>query len=57
MGPERKSMVIREEERRATAYHEAGHAIVAEILPGTDPVHKGNHHATWLGIRCDLAVA
>ncbi|PRD33250.1 UNVERIFIED_CONTAM: ftsH [Trichonephila clavipes] len=40
MGPERKSMVIREEERRATAYHEAGHAIVAEILPGTDPVHK-----------------
>ena len=40
MGPERKSMVIREEERRATAYHEAGHAIVAEVLPGTDPVHK-----------------
>ena len=40
MGPERKSMVIREEERRATAYHEAGHAIVAEMLPGTDPVHK-----------------
>ncbi|MDO4223259.1 MAG: ATP-dependent zinc metalloprotease FtsH, partial [Acinetobacter sp.] len=40
MGPERKSMVIREEERRATAYHEAGHAIVAELLEGTDPVHK-----------------
>ena len=40
MGPERKSMVLREEERRATAYHEAGHAIVAEMLPGTDPVHK-----------------
>ena len=40
MGPERKSMVLRDEERRATAYHEAGHAIVAEILPGTDPVHK-----------------
>ncbi len=40
MGPERKSMVIREEERRATAYHEAGHAIIAETLPGTDPVHK-----------------
>ncbi|WLF83061.1 ATP-dependent zinc metalloprotease FtsH [Moraxella sp. ZY210820] len=40
MGPERKSMVLREEERRATAYHEAGHAIVAELLEGTDPVHK-----------------
>ena len=40
MGPERKSMVIREEERRATAYHESGHALVAELLPGTDPVHK-----------------
>jgi cell division protease FtsH len=40
MGPERKSMVIRDEERRATAYHEAGHAIVAELLPKTDPVHK-----------------
>jgi cell division protease FtsH len=40
MGPERKSMVMTEEERRATAYHESGHAIVAEMLPGTDPVHK-----------------
>ena len=40
MGPERKSMVLRDEERSATAYHEAGHAIVAELLPGTDPVHK-----------------
>ena len=40
MGPERKSMVIRDEERSATAYHEAGHAIVAELLPDTDPVHK-----------------
>ncbi len=36
-GLKRKSMVIREEERRATAYHEAGHAIVAEILPGHRP--------------------
>jgi cell division protease FtsH len=40
MGPERKSMVITEEERRATAYHESGHAIVGGLLPGIDPVHK-----------------
>ena len=40
MGPERVSMVMTEDEKRATAYHEAGHAIVAEVLPGTDPVHK-----------------
>jgi cell division protease FtsH len=40
MGTERKSMVMPEEERRNTAYHESGHAIVAKLLPGTDPVHK-----------------
>ncbi len=40
MGPERKSMVIREEERRNTAYHESGHAVVAKLLPTADPVHK-----------------
>jgi cell division protease FtsH len=40
MGVERKSMIISEEERRNTAYHEAGHALVACILPGTDPIHK-----------------
>jgi cell division protease FtsH len=40
MGPERKSMVMTEDEKRATAYHESGHAVVAELLPGTDPVHK-----------------
>lgn len=40
MGPERRSMVMHEDERRATAYHESGHAIVAESLPYTDPVHK-----------------
>lgn len=40
MGPERRSMVLKEEERRATAYHEAGHALVAELLPNCDPVHK-----------------
>lgn len=40
MGPERRSMVMHEDEKRATAYHEAGHTIVAESLPFTDPVHK-----------------
>jgi cell division protease FtsH len=40
MGAERKSMVMPEEERRNTAYHESGHAIVARLLPRTDPVHK-----------------
>ncbi|HEX5128079.1 MAG TPA: ATP-dependent zinc metalloprotease FtsH [Rhodocyclaceae bacterium] len=40
MGPERRSMVMTEDEKRATAYHESGHAVVAKFLPGTDPVHK-----------------
>ncbi len=40
MGRERKSAVISEEERKITAYHEAGHTMVAKLLPGTDPVHK-----------------
>ncbi|MES2830782.1 MAG: ATP-dependent zinc metalloprotease FtsH [Pseudomonadota bacterium] len=40
MGPERKSAVMREEERRNTAFHEAGHAVVAKLLPKADPVHK-----------------
>jgi len=40
MGAERKSMVMSEEERRNTAYHESGHALVARLLPKTDPVHK-----------------
>ena len=40
MGPERRSMVISEKEKRNTAYHEAGHCIVARLVPGTDPVHK-----------------
>ncbi|UCG97845.1 MAG: cell division protein FtsH, partial [Burkholderiales bacterium] len=40
MGAERKSMVMSEEERRNTAFHESGHAIVAKLLPKTDPVHK-----------------
>jgi cell division protease FtsH len=40
MGAERKSMVISEQEKRITAYHESGHALVARLLPGTDPIHK-----------------
>lgn len=40
MGAERKSMIIPEKEKKLTAYHEAGHAIVARLLPGTDPIHK-----------------
>jgi len=40
MGVERRSMVISEEEKKNTAYHEAGHTLVAKLIPGTDPVHK-----------------
>jgi cell division protease FtsH len=40
MGAERKSMILSDEEKRITAYHEAGHALMAKLLPGTDPVHK-----------------
>lgn len=40
MGAERRSMVINDEEKKNTAYHEAGHALVARLTPGTDPIHK-----------------
>ncbi|MDR0635351.1 MAG: ATP-dependent zinc metalloprotease FtsH, partial [Azoarcus sp.] len=40
MGAERKSMVIRPEDKKKTAYHESGHAIIGKVLPGCDPVHK-----------------
>jgi cell division protease FtsH len=40
MGLERKSMIISDEEKKNTAYHEAGHTMVARLIPGTDPVHK-----------------
>jgi len=54
IGPERKAKVIGEEEKRMTAYHEAGHAIVGHVLPDSDPVHKvtiiprgGTGGVTW----------
>jgi len=40
MGTERKTMVISDTEKRNTAYHETGHALVARLMPGTDPIHK-----------------
>ncbi|MFH1079507.1 MAG: ATP-dependent zinc metalloprotease FtsH [Pseudomonadota bacterium] len=40
MGAERKSLVVSDQEKRNTAYHESGHALVARLLPGTDPIHK-----------------
>jgi len=40
MGRERRSMIISDEEKKSTAYHEAGHAIVATLTPGADPIHK-----------------
>jgi len=40
MGVERKSMIISDEEKKNTAYHEAGHCLVAKLIPGTDPIHK-----------------
>ncbi|MBW1916412.1 MAG: ATP-dependent zinc metalloprotease FtsH [Deltaproteobacteria bacterium] len=40
MGSERKSMILSDEEKRNTAYHESGHTLVARLLPGTDPIHK-----------------
>jgi len=40
MGAERKSLIISPKEKEITAYHEAGHALIARLLPGTDPIHK-----------------
>ncbi|HSM92258.1 MAG TPA: ATP-dependent zinc metalloprotease FtsH [Anaeromyxobacteraceae bacterium] len=40
MGPERRSMIISDKEKKNTAIHEAGHTLVAKVIPGTDPVHK-----------------
>ena len=40
MGTERRSLIINDEEKRITAYHEAGHALVAKLIAGADPIHK-----------------
>jgi len=40
MGTERRSMIISDEEKKTTAYHEAGHTLVAKLIPGADPIHK-----------------
>jgi cell division protease FtsH len=43
MGSERRSMIISDAEKKITAYHEAGHTLVARLIPGTDPIHKVSH--------------
>lgn len=52
-GPERKSRVMSENERRLVAYHESGHAVVAQLLPNIDPVHEVSivPRAEQVGIR------
>ena len=47
MGAERRSLVITEKEKRVTAYHEAGHAVVPLFLPEADPVQQGVDHSPW----------
>ena len=56
LGTERRSMVISEEERKVTAYHEAGHAVIALRVPGLDPLHKVTiiPHGRALGITASL---
>jgi cell division protease FtsH len=56
MGSERKSMIISEEQKRLTAYHESGHTLLAKLLPKTDPVHKVSiiPHGMALGIMQQL---
>jgi len=59
MGLERKSMIISDEEKKNTAYHEAGHTMVARLIPGTDPVHKVSiiPRGMALGITLQLPTA
>ena len=55
MGAERKSMFLSDEEKRTTAYHEAGHTLIAKLLPGTDPVHKVTMYSSGPRLGCDDA--
>jgi cell division protease FtsH len=59
MGLERKTMIISDEEKKNTAYHEAGHTMVAKLIPGTDPVHKVSiiPRGMALGITLQLPTA
>ncbi len=59
MGLERRSMIISDEEKKNTAYHEAGHTMVARLIPGTDPVHKVSiiPRGMALGITLQLPTA
>jgi cell division protease FtsH len=59
MGLERKSMIISDAEKKNTAYHEAGHTMVARLIPGTDPVHKVSiiPRGMALGITLQLPTA
>jgi cell division protease FtsH len=58
MGSERRSMIITLEERRNTAFHEAGHALVAKLIPGADPIHKVTiiPRGTALGLTQQLPI-
>src|SRR3546814_3969906 len=56
MGAERRSMVMSEEDKEMTAYHEAGHALVGMFVPGNDPLHKATiiPHGRALGVTMNL---
>jgi hypothetical protein len=47
MGAERRSMIMSDDEKKLTAYHEAGHAIVGRLVPDHDPGLQGHHHSAW----------